>query len=117
MSETAREIRSLRFDSSKIKSPALTGRLSRYSINPKASNIVAAAPKLQRHATSANPKDGCPNIARKPSRVGERFAMGVCEKIPQLCNLADDDIYQLERNNDHLHDLFPCNRCHNLFFR
>src|SRR6266446_1560239 len=52
-----------------------TGRVSRYSMKPNPSSTHAAAPKHQRHNTSANGSAGRRKTVRKPSRVGDQVAI------------------------------------------
>jgi hypothetical protein len=49
----------------------------RYSKKENTRSSEQAAPKLQRQAISATPKDGENNISRKPSRVGERDLISI----------------------------------------
>ena len=52
-------------------SPAVTGRVARYSRKENASRAPTARPKLHRQAISARPSEGRRNMVWKPSSVGE----------------------------------------------
>src|SRR5580693_2165507 len=88
---------------SNSKSPRVTGRVSRYSKQENVMSSPAVAPKLQRQASSAKPRDGRRNMARKPSRVGEREVM-------EDAASPHHDVDQLAGNDDLLHDLLPCDQ-------
>src|SRR5580692_10830822 len=83
---------------SNSKSPRVTGRVSRYSKQENVMSSPAVAPKLQRQASSAKPRDGRRNMARKPSRVGEREVM-------EDAASPHHDVDQLAGNDDLFYDL------------
>src|SRR5580704_6765227 len=85
---------------SSSRSPRVTGRVSRYSKQENVMSSPAAAPKLQRQAISAKPRDGRRNMARKPSRVGEREVM-------EDAASPHHDVDQLAGNDDLFYDLLP----------
>ena len=58
-----------------LRSPPETGSVSRYAIIAIPESTQAAAPKLNRHITSASDSDGLRNIVRKPSSVGDQPAI------------------------------------------